>query len=103
MEKNEVKDKQTWKWAREAGYESLAEEIVKTAIQDYKDAKRKNDHSKIIALQRFFKSEWCELLCSVDGDLLIETCENKCERLKEIREKKKNGQRKTSKPLPRQD
>ena len=101
MEKDEVKEKQTWKQA--AGYDVLAAEIIKLAMQDYKDAKRRNDPSTVLALQRFFRSEWCQLLCNVDGEVLIEACEKKCERLKMKREKRKNGQCKTSKPLPRQD
>lgn len=89
MTRTVEKEKRTWK--QEAGYEVLAAEIVKLAMQDYKKAKRINDPSGILALQRFFRSEWCQLLCSVDGELLIEACDKECERIKMMREKMKNG------------
>lgn len=100
MEKVEVKEKQTRE--QETGYDMLAAEIIKLAIEDYRAAKRRNDPSGVLALQRFFRSEWCQLLCNVDGEVLIEACEKECENLKKKREKR-NGQCKTSKPLPRQD
>lgn len=89
VEKDEVKEKRTWK--QEAGYDVLATEIVNLAIQDYKKEKQRNNPSGVLALQRFFRSEWCQLLCNIDGELLIESCDKECEKLRIRREKRKNG------------
>ena len=87
MEKDEVKGKKTWQ--TEAGYEVLAAEIVHAAMVDYMQAKRDGNMGKVVALQKFFRSDWCHLLCGSDGDVLIEAADKKCEKLKFIREKKK--------------
>ena len=89
MEKKEVKDKRTWKCEKEAGYESLALHIVKLAIQDYNQARRKKDYFETMALLRFFRSEWCQLLCNIDGEVLIDAAEK-------IHEEVKNGRRRNA-------
>ena len=58
MEKDEVKDKQTWKQA--AGYDVLAVHIVKQAMYDYNTARKKKDYATTMGLLRFFRSEWCQ-------------------------------------------
>ena len=73
MEKDEVKDKQTWK--QTAGYDVLATHIIKQAVYDYNQAKKKKDFAAVASLQRFFRSEWCQLLCNIDGEVLIEAAE----------------------------
>ena len=94
MEKDEVKGKKTWQ--TEAGYDVLAAEIVHAAMEDYITAKREGHTGSVMALQRFFKSDWCHLLCGIDGDVLIEAADKKCEKLKIKREKKKKSN--TNKP-----
>ena len=60
-------------------YQALANAIVQNAAEDYRAAlKRLNkDPENIIAkseikeLKRFFRSQWYELLTSIDGEYLI--------------------------------
>lgn len=54
------------------GWEKLAVEIVKVACGDYLKALKKNDEYKIIALEKWFKGEYCYSLCGVEGDVIIE-------------------------------
>jgi len=61
-------------------YENLANAIVVQAMQDYRLAiralnKRPNNHSALktkAEIEKFFRSEWCRLLTTVDGNYLIE-------------------------------
>lgn len=54
------------------GYEGIAYSIVKLAIKDYKEALRKRDLIEIDNLERFFRSQWCYELCSIDGQWIID-------------------------------
>ncbi len=76
---------------REVGYESLALCIVWQAITDYKEARRRGNLGQVIALERFFRSDWCCLLCKIDGEQLIEMAEKECARMDAERERKKHG------------
>ena len=84
LEKEKVK--QTWQI--EAGYNVLATEIVHAALDDYIRAKREGREGAVLALQRWFRSEWCHQLCGIDGDVLVAAVEKKCEMLKSKRKKK---------------
>ena len=88
MEKDEVKDKKTWK--QEAGYDVLAMYIVKQAIYDYRTARMKKDYAATMGLLRFFRSEWCHLLCNIDAEVLIDAAEK-------IHQDIKHGRRKNGK------
>ena len=60
-------------------YQELANAIVIMAAKDYRHAlriQRRNPDSqaakiKIDEIERFFRSEWYQLLTSVDGEMLI--------------------------------
>lgn len=60
-------------------YENLANAIVLTAVEDYRNALKKyskNPGSKsakaeVDSLERFFRSQWYSVLTSVEGEFLI--------------------------------
>lgn len=62
-------------------YQALANAIVKTAASDYRNALKrhyKHPHLKkyaneVAELEEFFRSDWYELLTSLDGRLLVES------------------------------
>lgn len=61
-------------------YEKLANAIILQAVSDYRRALRKvkknpNNRDAIdgaLQIERFFQSEWYQVLTSVDGEYLIE-------------------------------
>ena len=61
-------------------YEKLASEIVLSAVKDYRDARRKlkkkpkNEDAKLMIrdCERFFCSQWFEMLTSLDGEAILE-------------------------------
>ena len=61
-------------------YESLANAIILSAVNDYRNARaklskgRKNQTSEdmISECERFFKSEWFMVLTNIDGEMLLE-------------------------------
>ena len=60
-------------------YENLANAIVLSAVEDYRNALKKysrNPESKsakteVDSLERFFRSQWYSVLTSVEGEFLI--------------------------------
>lgn len=72
----------------EAGYDSLATAIVIQAVKDYKIARKHNDLFTVDSIQRFFRSDYCHLLCNIDGNKLITMCEAQYEKYKEERKKR---------------
>lgn len=66
----------------EAGYDSLATAIVIRAVKDYKIARKHNDMFTVDSIQRFFRSDYCHLLCNIDGNKLITMCEAQYENTK---------------------
>ena len=60
-------------------YENLANAIILLAVKDYRQALKllsKNPHSRsamaaVNEMERFFRSDWYEILTSVDGEMLI--------------------------------
>ena len=67
-------------------YQELANAIVIMAAKDYRRAlriQRRNPDShaakiKIDEIERFFRSEWYQLLTSVDGEMLITRLREEC-------------------------
>lgn len=51
-------------------YEYLAMAIVEQAANDYR--KQMKHHGKATAIERFFRSEWGNLLCFGKADLILE-------------------------------
>ena len=54
------------------GYGNIRIAIVNQAIIDYKKALRTDNETKITALERWFKSEWGEMLSGYNGAYIIE-------------------------------
>lgn len=50
--------------------------IIQQAIEDYRRALRKNDYRDIKALERWFLSEWGEMLSGDNGAYIIEKVKN---------------------------
>ena len=55
-------------------YEHLRTAIIYQAVQDYKTALKKNNYGQISALERFFRSEWGQLLSYDNGEYIISEC-----------------------------
>ena len=62
-------------------YEEIANAIVIQACNDYKNAYRRHlrrsgivdtPDSELVALENFFRSDWYQILTSVDGEYLME-------------------------------
>lgn len=65
-------------WQME-GYELLRTEIVKSAVNDYLKALKKTDRigevcSEQLTLEEWFLSQWGQLLCGDNGELIMERC-----------------------------
>ena len=69
------------------GYEMLAVAIVAQAYDDYKKALKRKDRREIKSIERFFYSDFCYLLTSIEPSYLINNAK------REVR--KKNGKRKS--------
>jgi hypothetical protein len=54
------------------GYENVRHAIVKQAIEDYARALIRGDKYKIITLERWFVSEWGQMLSGYNGEYIIE-------------------------------
>jgi phage terminase large subunit len=63
------------------GYEVLANEIILQAVKDYRKTKSLATRRSI---ERFFRSDWFNVLTSIDGEKLIEM----------LREERKENERK---------
>lgn len=59
------------------GLENLRVAILQQAIKDYISALRYNEGAKVHKLEKFFKSEWGELLSNNHGDYIIEKCKQR--------------------------
>ena len=66
-------------------YYALAGAIVRRAMQDYQFVcKCRKRHTRYESysreeLERFFRSEWFDLLCPVDGEVLMQMIRDKCD------------------------
>lgn len=54
------------------GYKELAATIVERAVWDYKNALKRGDDPKIYCLEKFFRSQWFELLSDCDGAVIMQ-------------------------------
>lgn len=57
------------------GYERLQIAILQQAIKDYKTALKKNSYYSKRSLERWFLSDWGEMLSNNNGELIIEKCQ----------------------------
>lgn len=73
----------------EAGYEALAAMIIKYAIYDYKKARLSGNLAEVAYLQKFFRSEYCRIICKCSGEKLIQMTEELCEETKRKRAERK--------------
>ncbi len=53
-------------------YEDLANEIILSAVRDYKHALRRGNDSQIQDCERFFSSQWFTMLTAIDPNVLME-------------------------------
>lgn len=53
-------------------YEELANAIITRAAEDYRTALVRKSKMKIKSLERFFRSDWCHFLTSIDTEYIIE-------------------------------
>ena len=69
-----------WGDGVETGYTALAHAIVKDAVKEYvqtlkklqRNPENKDAYHKAKSLEKWFKSEWGELLSGLDGEMLIQ-------------------------------
>ena len=59
------------------GLENLRIAILQQAAKDYISALRYNEGAKAYKLEKFFKSEWGELLSDNHGDFIISECKKR--------------------------
>ena len=59
--------------AQDNPYKNLALAIMERAVYDYRSAVKSRDTAEIKEIRKFFKSEWFESLCDIDGELIIKT------------------------------
>ena len=68
--------------ARVTGLDNLAVAIVDQAASDYRKAVMANlkngSLGDLVALRRFFRSEWCAALTNLDGEMLMRRIEQEC-------------------------
>lgn len=73
-----------------SGWEALANAIIEQAAKDYRDYSRiyyknkrsekgKNAAAELIALERFFTSEWFAQLTDIDGSWLLDQLQEEVE------------------------
>jgi hypothetical protein len=59
------------------GLENLRVAILQQAIKDYASALRRNKSKEAYLLEKFFKSDWGELLSCNKGDYIISECKKR--------------------------
>lgn len=59
------------------GFENLRAGILQQAMKDYITALTDDDETEAKLLERFFKSDWGELLSGGHGDLIIIECKRR--------------------------
>ena len=60
------------------GFELLRAAMVNRAVNDYKIALKKDDKQKISYLERWFLSQWGQLLSYKNGVYIITECKRLC-------------------------
>lgn len=53
-------------------YSRLVSSIVATALQDYKKGLLDDSPKIIRECERFFRSDWCGMLCDIDSEVIID-------------------------------
>ncbi len=53
-------------------YSRLASSIVATALQDYRKGLLDGSPKLIRECERFFRSDWCGMLCDIDSEVIID-------------------------------
>ena len=53
-------------------YENLAHTIIMLAVKDYKKALKNDNRRTKRECERFFRSEWFDVLTRIDGNMLID-------------------------------
>ena len=61
----------------DTGWERLRISILKQAVVDYIGALRTDDEKGTYELERFFRSDWGQLLSDYNGELIISVCKRK--------------------------
>ncbi|MBQ3138073.1 MAG: hypothetical protein IJB68_00975 [Ruminococcus sp.] len=59
----------------ETVYMRLAAAIVERAVIDFRSAVKHRDYEEMEQLKKFFTSDWFQMLCDIDGKLIIRTLE----------------------------
>lgn len=67
-------------------YKNLAVAIVTSMIDEYKTALFINDKYTINKCEKWFRSDWCYMLCDMDGDYIIKS-------VREVVQNEKNNRR----------
>lgn len=62
------------------GLENLRVAILQQAVKDYIAALRYNSDNEAYRLEKFFTSEWGELLSNNHGDFIISECKKRAKR-----------------------
>jgi len=73
-------------------YDNLRGAILSRAIRDYKIALRHKDPAGIASLERFFRSDYGQLLSGDNGEYIIEKVQEWLE--EERRKRRRNGRHK---------
>ena len=60
------------------GYDALKVAIIRRAVSDYNISLRKNDLFHQKKLEKFFLSEWGQMLSDNYGEYIIEQCKKEC-------------------------
>ena len=82
-------------------YERLANAIVLQAVADYRAALKKVKHNpgskdaihEALQLEKFFRSQWYEMLTKVDGEYLIRRLQEEIRQSESIRGNKNKSSR----------
>lgn len=72
---------------KDCPYKGLAAGIVNQAVNDYrkllvrwrkypKYRRRPSERQKLAELEEFFRSDWYQILCTVDGELVMQKIKN---------------------------
>ena len=54
------------------GYKNVCAGIIEQAVHDYCDALKRGDNGQIVALEKWFRSDWGQALSRNNGNNIIE-------------------------------
>lgn len=66
---------ETYPKKTETVYTRLVATVVERTVIDYRSAVKCKDTAEMKQLQRFFTSDWFDLLCDLDGKMLMRKIE----------------------------